>query len=335
MAQFGPQTEGTQVVAAFPDKVRGGTCNHRVSVSLPSLTPIVLITGPSPAGIGSAAAYALAQGSPDTLLLLARSQSKYQPVIDKIHGINSTVKVKFFETDLSSMGSVRHVAAAILADKDITSIDAVINNAGVIVNDLVRTEDGFEPQFAINHLSHFLLTNLLMPRLLAASSPRVVNVSSFGHRYREPTFEDPHFSNGERYNPALAYAQSKGAQILFSVALNARLADKGLRSFAVMPGDLGSGMYTHMDVSVLTDMAKVLMGASQDEARAAFTKTMEQGCATGLTAALADDLPEGTYMEHCQVTSDEKTVAPWALDLQKAELCWRVSEEALGEEFSY
>lgn len=233
------------------------------------------------------------------------------------------------------MTSVRQTSAAILADTDITTIDAIFNNAGVIVNDLVRTPDGFEPQFAINHLSHFLLTNLLMPRLLAAPSPRVVNVSSMGHRYREPTFGDPHFLATEPYSPAAAYAQSKGAQVLFSVALNARLGGRGLRSFAVMPGNLTSGMYAHMNMAVLEDMSKVLIGGNQEEAVAAYTKTLEAGCATGLTAALADDLPDGVYMEHCQITVDEKAVAAWALDPQKAERCWQVSEEAVGEKFDF
>lgn len=298
---------------------------------------VVLITGPSPGGIGSAAAYALAQGSPAILILLARSQSKYHPIINKIHEINSSVTVKFFETDLSSFASVRQTATAILADKDITTIDVLINNAGVIVNDLIRTPDGCEPQFAINHLSHFLLTNLLMPRLLAAPAPRVVNISSLGHKYREPTFADPHFREGDpaHYNPAVAYAQSKGAQILFSVALNTRLASRGLKSYAVQPGDLNSGMYDHMNADVLMDMAMTLTGGNPEQAKQALTKSTEAGCATGLTAALAPHLPNGVFLEHCQITNDDKAVAGWAQDPVKAELCWKVSEEAVGQKFEY
>ncbi|KAF5587235.1 short-chain dehydrogenase [Fusarium pseudocircinatum] len=229
----------------------------------------------------------------------------------------------------SSLESVRKAAKVILADRDITAIDGVFNNAGIITNDLVRTPDRFESQFAINHLSHFLLTNMLMPRLLTSTSPRVVNISSLGHKYYEPTFQDPHFSHidPESYNPE-AYAQSKGAQVLFSVALNRRYPQKRLRSFAVHPGNMDSGMYNHMRPEVLMDMAERITGRSLEYANGALTKTTEGGCATGLTAALAPDLPDGVFMNDCQVTKDPEFVAAWAQDAGKAKVCWRVSKEA-------
>ncbi|KAF4944900.1 hypothetical protein FGADI_12369 [Fusarium gaditjirri] len=316
MAQFGAATTGREVVAAFPERVKDKT---------------FLITGPSPNGIGSATAYALATESPRTLILLARSKTKYQPVIDKIHEINPLVNVKFVEADLACMASVRKAAEIILSDGDIAAIDGMFNNAGVITNDLVRTPDGFESQFAINHLSHFLLTNMLMPRLLASPSPRVVNISSLGHKYYEPTFQDPHFKNidPERYNPAEAYAQSKGAQVLFSVSLNQRYAQNGLRSFSVHPGNMNSGMYNHIKLEVLMDMAQRITGGSLEDANETLTKTSEGGCATGLAAALAPNLPDGVFMNDCQVTKDPKFVTAWAQDAGKAEICRRVSEEAV------
>ncbi|RKL51034.1 hypothetical protein BFJ72_g487 [Fusarium proliferatum] len=321
MAQLGAATTGREVVAAFPERVKDKT---------------FLITGPSPSGIGSATAYALATESPQTLILLARFKAKYQSVIDKIHDINPLVNVKFVETDLACMASVRKAAEAILADRDITTIDALFNNAGVITNDLQRTQDGLEGQFAINHLSHFLLTSMLMPRLLTSTSPRVVNISSLGHKYYEPTFQDPHFNDikTEGYSPAEAYAQSKGAQILFSVALNQRYAKKGLRSFAVHPGNMDSGMYNHMKPEVLIDMAQRITGRSLEDATEALTKTSEEGCATGLTAALAPHLPDGVFMNNCSVTKDPEFVTAWAQDAGKAEVCWRVSEEAVGQRFA-
>ncbi|KAF5530794.1 NAD(P)-binding protein [Fusarium mexicanum] len=317
MAQFGAATTGREVVAAFPERVKDKTC-------------------PSPNGIGSATAYALATRAPRTLILLARSKAKYQPVIDNIHEIDPLVNVKFVETDLACMASVRKAAESILADKAITTIDGVFNNAGVITNDLIRTSDGFESQFAINHLSHFLLTSMLMPRLLTSSSPRVVNISSLGHKYCEPTFQNPHFDDidPESYNAAEAYAQAKGAQVLFSVALNQRYAQKGLRSFAVHPGNMDSGMYNHMKPEVLMDMAQRITGRSLEDATEALTKTSEGGCATGLAAALTPDLPDGVFMNDCQVTKDPEIVAAWAQDTGKAEVCWKVSEEAVGQRFA-
>ncbi|KAI7761040.1 hypothetical protein LZL87_011445 [Fusarium oxysporum] len=295
MAQFGAATTGREVVAAFPECVKDKT---------------FLIVDPSPNGIGSATDYALATESPRTLILLARSKAKYQPVIDNIHNINLLVNVKFVETDLPCMASVRKAAEIILADRDIAAIDGVFNNAGDITNDLKRTQDGFESQFAINHLSHSLLTNMLMPRLLTSPSPRVVNISILGHKYCEPTFQDPHLNNidPERYNLAEAYAQSKEAQVLFSVALNQRYAQKGLRSFAVHPGNMDSSMYNHMKPEVLMDMAQSITGRSLGDANEVLTKISEGGCATGLTAALAPDLPDGVFMNDCRVTEDPRSV---------------------------
>ncbi|KAF9761853.1 hypothetical protein IL306_003661 [Fusarium sp. DS 682] len=320
MVQFGEATTGQEVVAAFPQHVKDKT---------------FLITGPSSNGIGSATAYALATRSPKILILLARSKAKYQIVIKNIHGINASINIKFIETDLASMASVRRAAETILADKDITAIDALFNNAGVITNDLVRTSEGFESQFSINHLSHVLLTSRLMPRLLTSFSPRVINISSLGHKYSESTFEDPHFNNidPKDYNPAVAYAQSKGAQVLFSVELNKRYGDKGLRSFAVQPGNMNSGMYNHIRLDVLKDMAEKITGRSIQEATETYLKTSEGGCATGLMAALAPDLPDGVFMNHCQVTKDPEVVTAWAQDPDKAKVCWKVSEEAVRQTF--
>ncbi|KAF5633192.1 short-chain dehydrogenase [Fusarium sp. NRRL 25303] len=298
MAQFSAATTGQEVVATIPERVKDKTFH---------------ITGPFPNGIGSATAYALATESPRTLILLDRSKAKYQPVIDKIHDVNPLVNVK-----------------------DNTTIDALFNNAGVITNDLMRTPDGFESQFVIKHLSHFLLTNLLMPRLLTSTSPRVVNISSLGHKYNEPTFQDPHLIDidAEGYNPAGAYAQFKGAQILFSVALNQRYAQKGLRSFAVHPGNMDSGMYNHMKPEILMDMAQRITGRSLEGANEALTKTSEGGCATGLTAALVPESPNDVFMNDCSVTKDSEFVTAWAQDAGKAEVCWRVSKEAVGQRFA-
>ncbi|KAH7151585.1 hypothetical protein DER46DRAFT_458253, partial [Fusarium sp. MPI-SDFR-AT-0072] len=98
-----------------------------------------------------------------------------------------------------------------------------------------------------NHLSHFLLTNMLIPRLLTSSSPRVVNISSLGHKYSEPTIDNPHFNNisPEGYNPPEAYTQLKGAQVPFSAVLNKRYGYQRLRFFAVHTGNMDSGMYNH------------------------------------------------------------------------------------------
>lgn len=225
------------MVTSFAGVSRG----ERVSSSLLNekrqLTVAVLITGPSKGGIGAETASTLACESPELILLLGRSQEKIQPCIDDIHAASSSVKVQFIKVELDSLASVRAAAQQIVDDPEIKKIDVVINNAGIMACPYGTTVDGFERQFGTNHLSHFLLTNLLTPKLLAAGPrSRVVNVSSWGHKFFAVDFEDPGFSEGKTYDPVVAYGQAKIANILFSVSLNEKLGRKGLHSYALHPG---------------------------------------------------------------------------------------------------
>jgi NAD(P)-dependent dehydrogenase (short-subunit alcohol dehydrogenase family) len=232
------------------------------------------------------------------------------------------------------MASVRQAAEAILADEGVTGIDAIINNAGAIFNDFERTVDGFERHLAINHLSHFLLTNLLMPLLLRTPFPRVINHSSLGHKYSYPNFDDPNFQIPGSFTPQKGYGQSKAFQILFSVSLNDKLGSKGLKSYAIHPGNIATTLYSHLLPEILTDMATVLVGTDPKQIAAAISKTPQQGCAPGLVAALGE--PDGVYLgEDCRATTNEKVVAPWALEKNEAETCWRLSEDMLGQKSNY
>lgn len=94
------------------------------------------------------------------------------------------------------------------------------------------TTDGFESQFGTNHLGPFLFTNLIFPRLLASPSPRIVNVSSLGHRFCDIRYDDLEFSKGATYDKWLSYGQSKTANTLFAVSL----AQRGVVTFSLHPG---------------------------------------------------------------------------------------------------
>jgi NAD(P)-dependent dehydrogenase (short-subunit alcohol dehydrogenase family) len=100
----------------------------------------------------------------------------------------------------------------------------------------VKTEDGLERNFGSNHIGHFLFTNLIMPKILAANNPRVVSVSSSGHRLGPVRFDDYNFQEGEVYNGWEAYGQSKTANILYAKALATKLASRGLRAYSLHPG---------------------------------------------------------------------------------------------------
>ena len=139
----------------------------------------VLITGPSLGGIGAEAALSIADGEPMQLILAGRSEAKIKPVIDQIKAINPKVDVLFVPLDLSDNTSVRRAAEVI--NNNIEVLDVLINNAGVMaIKDYTKSVDGYEMHFASNHLGHFLLTNLLMSKIVAAKGI-IVNISSTGY----------------------------------------------------------------------------------------------------------------------------------------------------------
>lgn len=170
--------------------------------------------------------------------MAGRSLDKIQPVVSAINAIAPTpVQVKFIPIQLDSISSIRAAGQEILADPSIKHIDGLINNAGVMgIPQFTKTTDGLEERLGINHVSQFILTNLLMPRLLASGHPRVINVSSYGHVFSNVNFNDPSFADGKDYNPWDAYGASKTGNVLFSVELNHRFGQSGLRAYAVSPG---------------------------------------------------------------------------------------------------
>ena len=126
------------------------------------------------------------------IVLAGRSLGKIQPVIDRIHAINPAVRTKFVNLDLSSLASVREAAASINAN--IEKIDVLINNAAVMACPFSKTMDGIESQFGTNHVGHFLLTNLIMPKILAAGpGARIVNLSSVSHSMADVNLDDYNF----------------------------------------------------------------------------------------------------------------------------------------------
>ena len=230
--------------------------------------------------------------------------------------------VELVGLDLASLASVRRCADGLLASG--RSFDAVVANAGVMSVPFGRTADGFETQFATNHLGHFLLVNRLAPSLRAGG--RVVMVSSAGHRGADVDLDDPDFERTP-YDPLVAYRRSKTATILFAVAFDRRHAGQGMRATAVHPG------------AVLTETTRRMIEA-QPSAASAFTwKTVAQGAATPVWAgfvASAGDVG-GRYCEDCGVApvNDDPIarsgVRSYALDPERAEALWRRSEQMIGQ----
>lgn len=154
----------------------------------------ILTTGVTPNSLGATFILETASKSPSLLILAGRNASKLQEMSEAITKTNPSVKTRSLVVDLGSLASVRKAAEEVNSWSDVPSIDVVVNNAGVMAIPYTKSVDGYEMQFAICHLGHFLLTNLTMDKILASESPRVVNISSNGHSLGPIRFADPHFS---------------------------------------------------------------------------------------------------------------------------------------------
>jgi NAD(P)-dependent dehydrogenase (short-subunit alcohol dehydrogenase family) len=175
---------------------------------------------------------------------VSRKQSTVTPIIEKILSIDPSIIVRFIEMDLSSQSSIR--AAASQISTSVSKVDAIINNAGIMAtNPFAVTKEGIEIQFGVNHVGHFLFTNLLIPKI--PKGGRIVNVSSSGHCMSGIRFDDYNFRNGDLYDEWTAYGQSKTANILFAMALARRLKSRGICCFSLHPGSTESGLAAHLE----------------------------------------------------------------------------------------
>ncbi|KAK5062719.1 hypothetical protein LTR84_004793 [Exophiala bonariae] len=333
--EFGQSTTGTTVAKAFSDEVRG---------------KVIVIVGVSPQSIGESMALALAAHDPALLVFASRTKSKMEEVSSKVKSVHGKTKIELVGVDLASLASVREAAKTINSIVD--RIDILINNAAVVLQRHESTQEGLEMQFGTNHIGPFLLTNLLLPKIIAAAensatkgSIRIINLTSQGHIISPIRFSDTNFKKrpedlpleerpmsrpgvsfdpppGETYVPFVAYGQSKTANVLFSVSLTKKLASKGIRSIATHPG------------SIWTDLSRNLDEKHQDliSKTAGFWKDLDQGAATTLVAALDPKLGADldiTYLNDCQVAQ----AAEHARDEKAAEGLWQLSESIVGQEF--
>ncbi|KAG5753982.1 hypothetical protein H9Q70_003378 [Fusarium xylarioides] len=304
----------------------------------------ILTTGVTPNSLGATFILETASKSPSLLILAGRNASKLQEMSEAITKTNPSVKTRSLVVDLGSLASVRKAAEEVNSWSDVPSIDVVVNNAGVMAIPYTKSVDGYEMQFAICHLGHFLLTNLIMDKILASDSPRVVNISSNGHSLGPVRFADPHFSDGELYDQWSAYGQSKTANMLFSVSLAQKLGSRGLQSYSVHPGlILSTGLGTHLDfASMDADLGTFIKShraRGNSEGWTAIPPVpVEVGAATHAFAAFDPNIKasNGSYLLEARVADPfVDTVKAWARDAVEAEKLWRLSEELVGQKFGY
>lgn len=200
-------------------------------MSTQSTPPVVLITGAN-SGIGQAAATELARRGLH-VYATARSPERGQAAVSQIQKDSGSIAVELLELDLASFASVRRAAAELLDRSE--RLDALVNNAGVNLNTRTLTEDGLESTMQVNHFGHFLLTSLLLARLMDSDDPRVVNVSSTLYK-RAGAMPLDDLQIERNWGGFKPYAISKLANVLYTRALHGRYHKGGLSTFAVHPG---------------------------------------------------------------------------------------------------
>ena len=265
---------------------------------------IFIVTGAN-SGSGFATSEQLARQGARVIGACRRIEAGKEAFAD-LEGIRGSVEI--MELDLASLASVRRFSEAFLAKYD--RLDGLVNNAGVMYPPKGKTEDGFETQFGINHLGHFLLTELLLDRLKASAPSRIVCVSSVAHAgmggiYGEIDFDDLNFDKRE-YNARVAYAQSKLANVLHALDLARRLEGTGVSAFSVHPGWIRSNL---LQGTVARFMQNILM---RPFSGLLGTVSWYEGAQTTLHCLLDDDAPQhsGEYYSQISILYPNKENRP-------------------------
>jgi NAD(P)-dependent dehydrogenase (short-subunit alcohol dehydrogenase family) len=283
----------------------------------------VIITGGA-SGIGVQTATSLARTGAEVTLAV-RDVKAGEQVAGQVIDATGNKHILVAPLDLADQTSVRSFVSGWEGP-----LHVLINNAGVMAAPLMRTPEGWEMQFATNHLGHFALATGLHRALASAGEARVVSVSSSAHLGSGVVFDDIHF-RVRPYEPWAAYAQSKTANVLFAVEGTRRWADDGIFINALMPGAIRTGLQRYVSDEEL-DRMRAATGS-----REVSWKTPQQGAATSVLLAVSPLLAGigGRYFEDCNealpnVPGTRRGVAAHALDPEAAARLWQVSAEHLS-----
>ncbi|MEZ4278204.1 MAG: SDR family oxidoreductase [Myxococcota bacterium] len=273
-----------------------------------------IVTGAT-SGIGEASAEALALRGAN-VAIVCRSAERGAETKARIEQRSGRDCVRLFGADFERLDDVRRVADALT--RELPRIDVLLNNAGVTMLSRSETPDGYETTFAVNHLAPFLLTNLLMPKLLARPGARIVNVASHAHRFGWLDLDD--LQSRRRYSAMRVYGGSKLANVLFTNELARRVGDRDLRIWSAHPGAVATRLGANNG-----GFAKILLPVL-----ALFFRTPAQGAATSIRLCADADVeaPNGTYFADCRPVG----LRGRADDPELARSLWRASEELVGLE---
>ncbi|MGK5632370.1 oxidoreductase [Streptomyces sp. URMC 123] len=283
-----------------------------------------VVTGAN-SGIGLVTARELARRGAE-VVLACRDESRALEAQGRIRGEVPGALVRFARLDLADLSSIRDFAAAYTDDR----LDLLINNAGVMALPQSRTIDGFETQFGVNHLGHFALTGLLLPRLLATPGARIISVSSGLHALATIDPTDPH---GDRhYRRWIAYARSKSANLLFVHELARRLERAGsdVVAAAAHPG--------YADTNLQSAGPRLEGRRAMERLTSLLNRVLAQPAETGalptLYAATAPgvrpDSFTGPRLQGWRGAPAPSLRAPWTRDDRAGEILWELSEKLTG-----
>ncbi len=264
----------------------------------------ILITGGN-GGIGFETAKALIGLGAD-VVIASRASAKTDAALTALGP-----RARHIAVDLSDLDSVRGLADAYLAEY--AQLDVLINNAGLFPTKQQLTQQGFEMQFGVNHLSHFLLTQLLLPLMLKQPSARVITVSSMLHQKAKLDFAT--FKGAAKYNGQRAYGQSKLANVLFAFELASRLSGTQVTSNVLHPGGVSTDIVRDLPWPIRKLLGLIFI-------------TPEAGAKTSILLATDPALNQttGTYFDQCVI----KTPSPSAQDQLLRSQLWDYSLAAVG-----
>lgn len=290
----------------------GGVCRSKAQLD----GKTVLITGAN-TGIGKETAVDLARRGA-RVILACRDMDRANKAAEDVKKQSGNDNVVVKKVDLASLQSVRQLAKDVLATEE--RLDILINNAGIMSCPKWQTEDGFEMQFGVNHLGHFLLTNCLLDLLKKSSPSRIVNVSSLAHERGQIYFDD--INQEKDYQPWKSYGQSKLANVLFTRELAKRLQGTGVTTYSLHPGVIRTELGRHF-------WPKIPLWKRVVYTPLMFLiKSPTEGAQTTIYCAVEESLQNesGLYYSDCAL----KTAAPQGLDDEAAKKLWDVSASMVG-----
>ena len=270
---------------------------------------VVIVTGAN-SGTGKWTAIELAKMK-TKVVMVCRDRSRGEEALGEVKELSGNETVELMICDLASLDSVKNFCDLFKSKYD--KLNVLVNNAGVILPSRHETKDGYELQFGVNHLGHFLLTNLLLDLIIKSAPSRIILVASGAHKSGKIHFEDINLNNN--WNMLKAYSQSKLANVLFTYELARRLEGTGVTVNALHPGTVKSNFAVNRD----TGFGKVIMKALQP-----LFQTAQKAAGTSVYLSSSDEVEgvTGKYyyknkaLESSKLSNDEEV----------AKKLWDISE---------